>query len=170
MILISPSEALYWAASGLVIIFMLLKVIGKILSDHNTCIVSLFYRLRGNIVILLLLHHWYCYWHRIVPVIEITWLLIDLHNKVIEQLTPELGKLMEERSSVFWVDLGYRLRSRDAVLLQGFGGWLASHIVHMLLLMLLTTIAVGPGSASGDWAVISGMYETHLKYGQCLFY
>jgi len=25
---------------------------------------------------------------------------------------------------------------------------------------------VEPGSAPGDWAVISGMYETHLKYRQ----
>jgi len=29
---------------------MLLKVTGKILSDCNTCIVLLFYRLHGNIV------------------------------------------------------------------------------------------------------------------------
>jgi len=29
---------------------MLLKVIGKILSDRNTCIVLLFYRLHDNIV------------------------------------------------------------------------------------------------------------------------
>jgi len=29
---------------------MLLKVTGKILSDHNTCIILLFYRLHGNIV------------------------------------------------------------------------------------------------------------------------
>jgi len=35
----------------------------------------------------------------------------EFNNKVIEQLTPRLEKLMEETASVFWVDLGYRLHS-----------------------------------------------------------
>ena len=43
-------EAVYWAISEFVIVFMLLKVIGKILSGRNTFIVPLFYRLHGNIV------------------------------------------------------------------------------------------------------------------------
>jgi len=30
----------------------------------------------------LFLHYWYCYCHRIIPVIEITWILIDLNNNV----------------------------------------------------------------------------------------
>jgi len=93
---------------------------------------------------LLLLHHWYCYCHRIVPVIEITWILIVLNNNVNWQHTLRLGKLMEEIASVFWVDLRYKLRSRDTILLQGSGGWLTSCIVHIVividtLLLLLTT-------------------------------
>ena len=40
----------------------------------------------------------------------------------IKQLTLGLGKLMEETASVFWVDLGFKLRSQDTVLLQGPGG------------------------------------------------
>ena len=41
---------IYWVVSELVIVFMLLKVIEKILSDRNTYIVLLSYRLYGNIV------------------------------------------------------------------------------------------------------------------------
>jgi len=33
---------------------------------------------------------------------------------------------------------------------------------------IIDYLVVGPGSAPGIWAVISGMYETHLKHGQCL--
>ena len=29
-------------------------------------------------------------------------------------------------------------------------------------------LAVGPGSVPGIWAVVPGMYGTHLKNGQCL--
>ena len=43
-------ETIYWVVSELVIAFMLLKVIGKILSDRNIYIVLLSYRLHGNIV------------------------------------------------------------------------------------------------------------------------
>ena len=43
-----------------------------------------------------------------VPVIEITWILIVINNNVIEQLILGLEKLIEETSSAFWVDLGYR--------------------------------------------------------------
>ena len=53
------------------------------------------------------------------------WILIvltELNNNVNEQLTLRLGKLMEEIASVFWVDLGYRLRSRLRVPLQGSRG------------------------------------------------
>ena len=39
--------------------------------------------------------------------------LTKLNNNVNGQLTLGLRKLMEETASVFWVDLGYRLRSRD---------------------------------------------------------
>ena len=71
---------------------------------------------------LLLIHHWYCYCSHIIPVIEITWILIALNNNVSRQLTLELRKLIEKSTSVFWVDLGYRLRSRDTVPLRNSGG------------------------------------------------
>ena len=48
--------------------------------------------------------------------------MIELNNNVNGQLTLGMEKLVEETESVFWVDLGYRLRSRDMVPLQGFGG------------------------------------------------
>jgi len=51
---------------------MLLKVTGKILSDRNTCIVPLLYRLYGNIVHIVIIISLNCYCHRIVPVMEIT--------------------------------------------------------------------------------------------------
>jgi len=35
---------------------------------------------------------------------------------------------MEETTSVFWVDLRYKFRSRLTVSLQDFGGWLTSHL------------------------------------------
>jgi len=38
------------SAGYVTVLFMLLKVTKKILSDHNTCIDPLFYRLHGNIV------------------------------------------------------------------------------------------------------------------------
>jgi len=44
--------------------------------------------------------------------------LIDrgkLGNKVSKQLTSGLGKLIGKTMSVFWVDLGYKLRSRNGV-------------------------------------------------------
>jgi len=56
-----------------------------------------------------------------------------------------LEKMMEKTSSVFWVDLGYKLRSRDTVPLQGSGGWLTSHLLLFhcstlnYCLLLLTT-------------------------------
>jgi len=80
---------------------MLLKVTGKILSDRNICIVPLFYRLHGIIIYIVIITHWYCYCHRIVPIIEITWILIVINNNIIEQLIPELEKLMEKITSLF---------------------------------------------------------------------
>ena len=75
----------------------------------------------------------------------------------------DLEKLMKEITSVFWVDLEYILRSWDTVPLQGSGGWLASYIVHIII--VIDYLAVGTDSAPGDWAVVSGMYGTHLKHG-----
>jgi len=49
-ILISSDETIHWAVSGLAIVFILLKVTEKILSDCNTCIVLLFHHLYSNIV------------------------------------------------------------------------------------------------------------------------
>ena len=71
---------------------------------------------------------------------------------------------MEETGSVFWVDLGYRLRSRLTVPLQG--SELTSRIVHIVIDYLV----VGPASTPSDWVVVPGMYGTHLKHGQCLSY
>ena len=71
---------------------------------------------------------------------------------------------MKETISVFCVDLGYKFRSRDTILLQDFGGWLTSCIVHIIIIVI-DYLAVGPGSTSGDWAVVPDMYETHLKHG-----
>ena len=39
---------------------------------------------------------------------------------------------MEETTYVFWVDLGYKLRGRDMVLLHGSRGWLTSHTVTVV--------------------------------------
>ena len=82
----------------------------------------------------------------------------ELNNNVIEQLTPGLGKLMEETASVFWVDLGYRLRSRLRVALQG--SWGMTDIPSVLLLFhysyseitvtVTEYLAVRPGSAQGN--------------------
>ena len=45
------------------------------------------------------------------------------------------------------------------------------HCFHSEITVTVTEyLAVGPGSAPGDWAVVPGMYGTHLKHGQCLFY
>ena len=52
----------------------------------------------------------YCYHYRIIPVN-----LGNMYINNIKQLTLGLKKLMEETASVFWVDLGFRLRSRKRV-------------------------------------------------------
>ena len=59
------------------------------------------------------------------PIILVTWrliVLIEINSNVNEQFTLGLKNLMEETTSVFWVDLGYRLRSRYMVPLQGSKG------------------------------------------------
>ena len=71
-----------------------------------------------------------------------------------------LGKLMEETASVFWVDLGYRLRSRLRVPLQGSWGMtgipsvlLLFHDFHNEITVTVTVteyLAVRPGSAPGN--------------------
>jgi len=79
--------------------------------------------------------------------------LTELNNNVNGQLILGLGNLMEETTSVFCVDLIYRLRNRLTVPLQSFEGWLTSHlfivpqcyceycstVILWVLLLLLTT-------------------------------
>ena len=48
--------------------------------------------------------------------------LTGLNNNINGQLTLGLEKLIEETTSVFWVNLEYRLRNRLTVPLQDFGG------------------------------------------------
>jgi len=42
---------------------------------------------------------------------------------------------MKKTTSIFWMEVGYRLRRRDTVPLQGSGGWLISRIVPLWLLL-----------------------------------
>ena len=70
-----------------------------------------------------------------------------------------MEKLIKEMVLVFWVDLGLRLRNWKTDPLQGSGGWLTSLIVHIVIVIIIDYLAVGPGSAPGDWAVVPGMTE-----------
>ena len=72
---------------------MLLKINRKILSDRNICIVPLFYHLYGNIIHIVIVTSLILLLSPYRPVIKITWILIDLNNNVIEQLTLGLGKI-----------------------------------------------------------------------------
>ena len=81
--------------------FHVIESYWKILSDRNTCIIPLFYRLHGNIVHIVIVTSLILLLSPIVLVIKITWILIDLNNNVNRQLTLLLGKLMEETTSVF---------------------------------------------------------------------
>jgi len=64
--------------------------------------------------------------------------LTELNNNVKGQLILELGKLMEEAASVFLVDLGYRLRSRNEGSTAEFSGMTDIHLILLLLLLLST--------------------------------
>jgi len=156
---------------------MLLIITGKTLLDRSTLYSFIFHRIHGYCYFSLLLLSFTvyvitadCYTVSLLslyrPNILITWVLIiltELNNNVHGQLTLRLEKLMEKTSSVFWVDLGYRLRSRNTVSLQGSGGWLTSHIVSIVI--VIDYLVVWTGSAPGDWTVVPDMYETHLKHG-----
>jgi len=37
----------------------------------------------------------------------------------------------------------------------------------MSTIIIIDYLAVGSGSAPGEWAVVPGIYRTHLKHGQC---
>jgi len=39
-----------------------------------------------------------------------------------------------------------------------------TNIPYYSIVIVIDYLVVGPGSASSDWAVVSGMYGTHLKY------
>ena len=95
--------------------------------------------------------------------------LDNLNNMFIKQLILELGKLMEEIPSIFWVDLRYRLRSRKRVTLQGSHGVTDTLVLFLFLLYMLPGyLVVAPDSVPGVWAVVPGMHGTHLKHGQCI--
>jgi len=48
----------------------------------------------------------------------------------------------------------------------GFRGMTDIRIVFIVI--VIDYLVVGPGSAPSDWAMVLGMYGTHLKYRQCL--
>jgi len=75
---------------------------------------------------------------------------------------------MEETASVFWVDLGYRLHSQKRVPLQCSRGVTGTRPVLAPVIHVPDYLTVGPGSVPGVWAVVPGMYGTHLKHGQYL--
>ena len=50
-----------------------------------------------------------------------------------------MGKLLEETIFVFWVDLGYRLRSRNEGSTARFLGMTVIHLILLLLILLLST-------------------------------
>ena len=138
--------------------------------DGNNLILFILFT---DIYILLYMYHdsllcCYCYHYRIIPVN-----LGNMYINNIKQITLGLGKLVEETASVFWVDLGFRLRSRKRVPLQGSRGVTGTpscscYTCYTCTCSCLHVPVVGPGSAPGVWAVVPGMHRTHLKHGQCL--
>jgi len=70
------------------------------------------------------------------------------------------------------IQVAYQTYSSTA----GFQGMtdISSVYCSTVFTMSIVTVTVVPGGmtwfSAGVWAVISGMYVTHLKYGQCLFY
>jgi len=74
---------------------------------------------------------------------------------------------VKDTVSVFWVDLGYRLRSRKRVPLQGSQGM--TGISSDTLLFTLTKYeAIWPGSVPETKVVVPGTYGTHLKHREYL--
>jgi len=66
---------------------MLQKITEKILSDRNTRIALLFYRLHSDSVLSIIVDTIDIVTnHCIILVIEITWILIDLNNNLIDNL------------------------------------------------------------------------------------
>ena len=58
---------------------------------------------------------------------------------------------MEETASLFWVDLGYRLRNRKRVPLQGSWGVTGTHLVLVPVIHVPDYLTVGPDLAPGVW-------------------
>ena len=126
----------------LLVLFMLLKVTEKVSLDCNTYS-PIVYRIHGYRYCLL---SWLLFTvYATTITVTILLLLLSLYhpsilsnmdidcvkwinNNVKRQLTLGLEKLVEETTSVFWMDLRYRLRNRLTVPLQGSGGWLTSHL------------------------------------------
>ena len=131
------------------ILIHIIKGSGKVLFGRNTLYNPIVYRIHGYyycllFLILLTVYTITVYWFILVLLSlyysstlgnMILIVLTKLNNNLNEQLTLGLRKLIEETTSVFWVDLGYRLRSRDRVLLQGSRGWLTFHTIIVLLLL-----------------------------------
>ena len=107
------------------VLFHVTEITEKVLLNHNTMYSPIVHRIHG---------YWYCLLSLllfIMYMINVYWytvLLLSLHhpsnldnmdidwlnNNINGQLTPGLGKLMEETASVFWVDLrtGYTVEIR----------------------------------------------------------
>ena len=151
-------EIVYWLVFNLICIISCYWNHWKVLLDRDTLYNPIVHRIHGYCYcsLLLLLFTMYTitvYWYTISllslyrPSILVIWMLIiitKLNNNINRQLTLGMRELMEETASVFWVDLGYRLRRRDTVPLQDSRGSLTSRIVHIVIvidiLLLLLTI------------------------------
>ena len=119
----------------------------KLLKKYcQTVTYTLFYCLIVYTVILsilLLLHHWYCYCHHIVPVIKLTWISIDLNKNVIKTTYTGIGKINGGDSVCILGGPRIQVAQPRYGSLQGSRGWLTSRIVHIVividtLLLLLT--------------------------------
>ena len=151
---------------------MLLKITEKVLLDRNTMYSPIVHRIHIYWYCLLFLLLFLCI--RLLFTITVLLLspyrpsilgnmilvvLTELNDNVNGQLTLGLGKSMEETTSVFWVDLGYKLRGRLKVPLQGPKGWLASHLYCLLfhyfhneiIVTVTEYLTVWPGSAPENW-------------------
>ena len=128
-----------------IVLFHVTEITGKVLLDRNTMYSLIVHRIHGYgyYSLFWLLFTMYtiivdCYTVLLPPLYRpsilsnmILIVLTELNNNVNRQFTLGLRKLMKE-TSVFWVDLGYRLRSRLRVPLQG--SWGITDIPSVLLL------------------------------------
>jgi len=150
-----------------IVLFHVTEITGKVLLDRNTMYSLIVHRIHGYgyYSLFWLLFTMYtitvdCYTILLLSLYRpsilsnmILIVLIELNNNVKRPLALRLVRLMEETASVFWVDLGYRLRSWHMVPLQSSERWLTSHlfivpqcyceycstVILWVLLLLLTT-------------------------------